>query len=413
MNRKQLILLIVLLAVLGGAGLLVQSHRNSASDSGSSEQGGKLLGENFPINDVTAINLKTGTNELNLENKDGQWRVRERAGYPADFSKISGFLVKTADLKILETEQVDASDLPRLELGPAGQGTASGTLLSLLGKDGKTLKSLTLGKSHFPKTAKPSPFGGDETFPDGRYVMLAGAKDVLLVHDALSEAEPKPEQWLNKDFFKIERPKAIAVTFSDPTISWQISRTNESGEWKLADLKPGQTENTTNLPGVSNPFASPSFDDVLPPTAKIDQTGLDKAVTVTVDTFDDFTYAVKVGKKNVDNYPISITVTANFPKVREPAPGEKPEDKDKADKAWADRQKQLDVTLKQNQAYQNWIYLVPAWSIDSLLKERRDLVVEPEKAKSAAEASTTNALPILNPDVVSPVSAPKSAGEKQ
>ncbi len=404
MNRKQLAILVVLLIVLGGAGLLVQSHHNAAADTGSGDQGGKLLGDNFPINDVAAISIQQGTNQLNLVKVDDLWRVRERNNYAADFSKISAFLVKAADLKILETEQVDAADLPRLQLATAGQGDSAGVLLTLKDKDGKTLKALTLGKSHFQKPAQKSQFGGDESFPDGRYVMAAGdTHNALLVRDPFSEAEPKPAQWLNKDFFKVERPKAIAITYPDATNSWRISRTNDSGEWKLAGLKPGQTENTTNLPSVTSPFAAPSFEDVMAAMTKPEETGLDKPTTITVDTFDDFTFTVKVGKKSGDNYPITMTVVANFPKTRIPAKDEKPADKDKADKAWQDRQKQLDATLKQAQAYQNWIYLMPGWSLDSLLKDRKDLVVEkPEEQKPAPKSDSTAAKDDTNAPLVVP-----------
>jgi hypothetical protein len=409
MNRKQLVILLVLLAVLGGAGLLVQNHRNAAADTGAKEEGGKLLGDNFPINDVAIISVQQGTNGLNLVKVDDLWRVRERNNYAADFSKISGFLVKAADLKILETEQVDAADLPRLQLA-TGQGGDAGVLLTLKDKDGKTLKALTLGKSHFQKAAQKSQFGEDENYPDGRYVQLAGdTQDALLVRDPLSEIEPKPELWLNKDFFKVERPKTIAVTYPDATNSWQISRDNETGDWKLAGLKPGQTENTTNLPSVTSPFAAPSFDDVLTSANKPEETGLDKPVTITVDTFDDFTYRVNVGKKSGDSYPMTMSVAANFPKARIPAKDEKPEDKVKGDQAWQVRQTQLDDNLKKAQAYQNWIYLVPAWSLDSLLKDRKDLVMEKaEELKPAPKNDSTAS----KDDPAPPLAVPDPAGVK-
>jgi len=411
MNRKQFVILLVLLAVLGGAGLLVQKHSNTAAtDTGVRDEGGKLLGDNFPINDVAAISIQQGTNALNLVKEDDLWRVRERNNYAADFSKISGFLVKAADLKILETEQLAPADLPRLQLA-AGQGTDAGVLLTLKDKDGKTLKALTLGKSHFPKQAQKSQFGGEENYPDGRYVMLAGdSQDALLLADPMSEIEPKPELWLNKDFFKVERPKTIAVDYPDATNSWRISRVNETGDWKLAGLKPGETENTTNLPSVTSPFVAPSFDDVLTPANKPEETGLDKPTTITVDTFDDFTYTVKVGKKSGDGYPITMMVVANFPKERIPAPGEKPEDKSKADKAWQDRQKQLDDNLKKAQAYQNWVYVVPGWSLDSLLKNRADLVTEKvEEPKPAAKSDATASKDSTN----APAAATDPPGDKQ
>jgi hypothetical protein len=407
MNRKQFAILLVLLVVLGGAGLLVQKHNSQDTETLAGDKTGVLLGDHFPINDVAAISIKRGTNELNLAKRGDLWGVRERNDYPADFSKISGFLVKTAGLKILETEQVEASDLSRLQLA-TGQGMDSGVLLTLKDKDGKTLKTLTLGKSHLPKSAQKSPFGEDQSFPDGRYVMLADdTHDALLVADPLSDAEPKPEQWLVKDFFKVERPKAIAVTYPEASNSWRIARDNETGDWKLDGLKPGQTENTTNLPSVTSPFVAPSFEDVMASTTGPEVTGLDQPTIVTVDTFDDFTYTVKIGKKIADNYPITMTIVANFPKVRVPAKDEKPEDKNKADQAWMVRQKQLADTLKQMQAYQNWVYLVPGWSVDTLLKNRADLVMEkPAEANPSAKAGSTAA----RDDASQPLAAPDPLG---
>ena len=403
MNRKQLIVLIVLLAVLGGAVMLIENHRNSAENTGAQEEGGKLLGDKFPINDVAAISIKQGTNELNLVKQNDRWCVAERANYPADFSKITAFLVKAADLKILETEQVDPADLPKLQLATTGD-LGLGTTLTMKDKDGKSIESIIVGKPHVPKNGSKSPFGEDESFPDGRYVMLAGdTHDAYLLHDPLSEVEPKPDQWLNKDFFKIERPKAVAVSFPEATNSWRIARDTETGDWKVADLKTNQTENPTNLPSVTSPLSAASFDDVMAPSAKSEETGLDKPTTLTVDTFDDFTYTVKIGKKNGDNYPITMSVVANFPKERVPAAGEKPEDKEKANQAWAERQKQLEAALAQNQTYQNWIYLVPGWSLDSILKHRNELVMEkPVEPKAGAATTSTNvdnaATPMATPD---------------
>ncbi len=402
MNHKQLAKLLVLLAIVGGIGLLVERHHNAA-DAGVRSEGGKLLGEHFPINDVAAISITQGTNELNLVKVDDVWRVRERSNYAADFSKISGFLVRAADLKVLETEQVDATDLPRMQLAAPGSAAGAGVLLTIKDKDGKAIKTLTLGKSHFQKPAQNSQLG-DESFPDGRYVLSGGdTQDVLLVADPFSEAEPKPETWLSKDFFKVERPKTISLAYPDATNSWKISRDNETGDWKVAGLKPGQTENTTNLPSVTSPFVAPSFDDVMAPATKPEASGLDKPATMTVDTFDDFTYTMKIGKKSDDHYPITMNVVANFPKERIPAKDEKPEDKIKADKAWADRQKQLDASLKQAQAYQNWIYLVPGWSVDALLKTRNDLIMEkPPEPKPGTTNNATATRDIVTPPLALP-----------
>lgn len=397
MNRKQFAILVVLLIVLGGAGWYVQMNRNRTGSVGEKGAGQKLLGESFPVNDVAHISIKQGTNELNLVKKDDLWRVRERNDYPANFSEISEFLLKARDLKVIQTEEVGASQLPRLELALTGQGANSGVLLDLKTKEDKSLQTITLGKKHMRKPAQQqqSMQFGNESFPDGRYVMLAGnTKNALLISDPLDTIQPKPETWLNKDFFKVERPKAIAVTFPEATNSWKLVRDTESGDWKFAQAKSEEKLDSAKVSPLSNPFSAPSFDDVVLLGSMPEGTGLDKPTVVTVDTFDDFTYTVKIGKKSGEAYPVTVAVTANFPKERIPAKDEKPEDKTKADKAWADRQKQLDEKLKRDQTYANWTYLMPGWNVDPLLKERKDLLVEkkeePKPAESPAPATENN-----------------------
>src|ERR1039458_4989329 len=91
MNRKQLVILIVLLVVLGIAGLKVYKS-NQTSWQGGGRQGAalKLLGD-LPVNDGASIVIKGGTNQLDLVKKEGLWRVKERNDYPAHFFAISAF----------------------------------------------------------------------------------------------------------------------------------------------------------------------------------------------------------------------------------------------------------------------------------------------------------------------------------
>src|SRR5437879_2184934 len=213
-NRKQLTVLLVLVLVLGGAGLLIRNKENAALKSGDPVIGKKLLGE-FPVNDVAHIAIKQDTNELNLVKKDDLWRVRERSEYPANYTEISDFLLKARDLKIVQHERVGPTQLPRLSL-VAGRGT-------------------------------------------------------------------------------------------DPALTVDLIR------------QPGKAS------GVANPLSSPGFVDVLP-SAKPEALGLDKPTVVTVGTFDNFTYTLKVGQKTNDDFPLAMTVSAQFQKERTPGKDEKPED---------------------------------------------------------------------------------------
>lgn len=395
MNRNQFSLLLFLVVVLGLAGLMVYNKQNNVTSAGNSAMGKKLL-PNLPVNDIAHISLKQATNQVDLAKKDGTWRVVQRKDYPANYSEISDFLIKAGDLKIVQSESIGASQLPRLELLP-GQGTNSALEVSFKDQNDKQIQALLLGKKHMQKSRTPSPYGdmGDNGWPDGRYVQVAGnSGSVAVISDALANIEPKPEQWLNKDFFKVDKVRSIAVAFQEPTNSWKLTRETESGDWKLTDAKPAEQLDSTKTSSVSNPLSSPSFSDI-DTTSKPEQLGLDKPVVVTLDTFDNFSYTLKVGQKTNDNYAMVMAVAAQLSKERTPGKDEKPEDKDKLNKQFQDQQKKLEDKLTQEQAFQNWTYLVSSWTLDPLLKTRTQLLVEkkeePKKEESKKDEKPTAA----------------------
>ena len=393
MNRKQLLILLGLVVVLGIVGLALHK-RNQTSWQGSGRQGAasKLLGE-LPVNDIASIVIKGGTNELDLVRQDNLWRVKQRNDYPANFTEISSFLLKAADLKAIQTEEIGPSQLGRYKLLPPGLATNTAVLLELRDQGGKVIKSLLLGKTHMRKSeAQPSPMGemgGNEGFPDGRYVMVGtGAKTLAVVSDPLSNVEAKPDAWLNKDFFKVEKIRSLAVAYPAATNSWKVTRDTETAtDWKLADAKPEEKLDSSKTSGFSYALGSPSFADVLPADTKPEQVGLDKPTVVTIDTFDNFTYTLKLGQKTNDNLPMVVTVAAQIPKERTPGKDEKPEDNAKLDKEFKDKQKKFEDKLSQEQSYGKWTYLVSNWTVDSLLKERNQLMAEKKDDKTASTES--------------------------
>jgi len=410
MNRKQLITLLVLVVLIGGACLMLLRNQNKSWEGANPALGKKLLGE-FPVNDVGHIVIKQGTNELNLAKKD-VWRVRERNNYPADYSEVSGFLVKLQDLKIVQDEKIGPSQLSRLSLTP-GPGTNAAVVVDFKDQSDKTIKSLLLGKKHMRKSDRPSPMGdmGEQGWPDGRYVKLANTENVSLVSEPFDRIEPKPEQWLNKDFFKIEKARSVAVTFPNATNSWKLTRDTETAEWKVAEAKPTEQLDASKASGVANPFSSASFVDV---ATNAPSAAMDKPIVAAVDTFDNFNYTLKVGQKTNDNYPVAMLVSAQLPKERTAGKDEKPEDKTKLDKEFKDKQKKLEEKLAQEKTFENWVYLVSSWTVDPLLKERSQLMVEkkeePKKEEKGAASEPAGASELKKdetPPAIPPAPAPE------
>jgi hypothetical protein len=397
MNRKQLTLILALVVVIGGLGLWLQSRDQASYGTSMGRMGEKVLGD-FDLNAVALIVIKQGTNELVLAKQDDTWGVQQRSGFPAAFNEVSELLRKLWDLKTVQTVQVGASSLDRLELTPPGSAGKSATLVELKDKDGKPIRSVLLGKKQTKAAPSPSPMGGDEGYPVGRYVMLEGKPEaVSLVAEPFSNAEPKAEQWLSKDFFKLEKPKTVAVVYTNATNSFKLLRETETGDWKLVDPAPGEVLDNSKATGVTSPLSWPSFEDVAK-DLPVATTGLDTPTLVTVETFDGLTYVFKIGKPAGDtgSY-LTLEVAGNFVKERVPGKDEKPEDKDKLDKEFKEKLEKLQEKLKTEQAFSKWIFQLPKWILDGVLKERHALMVDKKEEVKPATGAPGAAPALLQP----------------
>lgn len=387
MNRKQAILLIIAVAVIGGAGLLVYKQRNQSWEASGAQLGGKVV-KDFPVNDIEQVRIKQHTGEVNLARKNDVWVVQERNGYPANFENISDFLRKINDLKMGRAMRVTEKQLGRLELTPPDQGTNAGTLVEFKDKGGKTI-ALTLGKKDM-KEGGGGQFGGG-SWPSGRYVMVGNdPKTVGLVSEPFANIEPKAEDWIDKEFFKVENHKSIAVTGATPTNTWTVAKESTTNEWKLADAKAKEELDSGKASSVTSALSYPSFNDVAVNTTA-DKTGLDKPTVAKIETFDGFRYELKLGKKldDRDDHYMQVAVSGNFEKERTPGKDEKPEDKEKLDKEFKDKLAKHEEKLKNEKRFEQWVYVVPKYTVEPLLKGRQELLKEEPKAEEKKDESAT------------------------
>lgn len=394
MNGKQFSWLLIIAIVAGGLGWYLLKNRESDRQSFGQKIGYPILPD-FPLNDVTHVVIKNQTNELNLVREEERWRVRERSGYPADFEDIGEFLRDVWQMKAVQSIPVGPSQRPRLEVVEPTEGAkGSGTLVEFKNKDDETVGSLVLGKKHMRQADSSSPFG-DTGWPDGRYIrVVGGADEVVVVNEPLSNIEPKPDQWLDKDFFKVAKIRSVDVVYPVQTNSWTLKRETESGDMALVQLMPGEELDTSKTYGVANALSSPSFSDVLPKDADLAEYGLDEPVTVKIDTFEDFTYHLKVGEPTSDDkYPISFAVEAEIPADLPPGPeDETDEDKETRTTEFESKKEELEKKLAKEQNLEGWTYLVSKWTIDPLLKKRGEFLKEPEEETVPTDLGTESSM---------------------
>jgi hypothetical protein len=384
MNRKQLGLLIMACVVIGAVGLFLSKRKQASWDEAGAELGQKLL-KDFPINDVAQLRIKSHDAEVNVVKKGDDWVVKERGEYPANFGEVIDVLRKFLDLKVAQPQPITQAQLGRLELLPTDKATNSGTLVECKDAGGKMLAFLTLGKKHMKQAKGESQFGGG-AWPDGRYVMVGDdPKKVSLIADVLSNLEPKPEQWLNKDFFKVEKLKAVTVVAAQATNNFKLTRETESGEWKLADAKGDEKADSGKVSGMNYLLNSPSFNDVALNWSFNDTNK--PTTTATLQTFENFTYGVKLASKGGDDYYLNISVNAELPKERTGvSTNETKEVKEKLDKEFKEKKEKLGEKLKAEQSCGKWTYVVSKFTVDNLLKERKDLLAEKKEEPKKDDA---------------------------
>jgi hypothetical protein len=385
MNSKQLIILLALVAVLGGAGLVLMSRNQDAWTATDAKVGQKLLGK-FDINEVAEIHL-VADGELTLIKKDDVWRVRDRGDYPANFESIGAFLIKLSDLKVSQVEPIEPAQLADLSLVEPKPGVKAGTntasLIELKDSKGKPLQSVLLGIKHTQKRTRS--YGGDMETPDGRFVMLhSDPKNVLLISDPLGDSDPRADFWLNKEFFRIEKPKAVAFTALEASNSWKLHTDSETNALAMTEVATNEVFDAGKIASIGATLGNPTFVDVATNTAP-DQTGLDKPMVLNVDTFGHFNYVLKIGKRDAhNNYYMTVAVNADIPKERVAGKDEKPEDKTRLDKEFADKTKQLEQKLANEKKLEKWVYLVSSYSVEPLVRGRSHLYNE-KKDPSAKE----------------------------
>lgn len=373
MNRKTFLILIALLVVLGGAGLALFWQDLSAWRKADVKIGSRIF-DKLAINDVAQIRLKDGKGEATLALKDGRWVVKQRGDYSASVQEIGDLLLKLPDLKVVQTENVGEALLPRLNLldpAKADKADNAATLLELSDKSGKVIGSALLGRKVIK--IEPSPLPIKQEIPVGRYVLTQGGPTVLVLSDALKNADAKPAQWLARDFFKAERIKSL--TASGEGAQWKIIRSEEYGQWKFADGA-GQLDGSAATAAV-NALSSLAFSDL---ALGLKAEKFDKPRTLVAETFDNLTYALKLARKpDSADYYLSVTVSGEPPRERKPEAGDKAADKERLDKEFAESRKKLDERLKLERGLAAWTYVVAGKGLEPLLKDRAQLTAAPRK----------------------------------
>ena len=360
MKKNHLLLLLAVAVLAGLAGIYFQVAQSSKWSDSKTD---RTIFQNLPVNDISQIQIRSGPASVTLEKKQDEWRVAERDDYPADFAKIRNLIKMLWELKAGQEMQVGPSQLGRLKVTAPGQGTESGIEIDLKGEKESQIASLIIGKSADQSNAAAA------AATTGRFVYNPAVKDrVYLVSESFSSVDPvSVGSWLDKTFITPGELKEVDQAAWSNNPGWKVTRTDAKGEWQLEGPQSGETLDKSFAQGLSS-FAL-SFVDVRPPSVSPDETGLKDPFKVSIKTFDGFTYDFLLGRDGPDKTRyLQVNVSADLPAARLSDPNENADDKKKKDQEFD----QKNASLKER--LEKWVYLVPDWHLEQLLKRRNEIV---------------------------------------
>jgi hypothetical protein len=389
MKKNQLLLLLAVAFIASLAGVFFQL---SQSDRWNNAKTDRTIFQNLPINDVTKIQIRSVPVTVTLEKKTDEWRVAEREDYPADFTKIRDLTRMLWALKAGQETQIGPSQLGRLKLIPPGQGTDSGLEIDLQGEKDKQIASLIVGK-YVDRTNAST-----DTPATGRFVYNPVVKDrVYLVSEPFASVDPvSVGSWLDKTFIAPGEPEEIDQAAWSNNPGWKIRRQDPQADWELVSPQADEKLDKAVVQNLST--FSPTFVDVRPPSTSQEETGLKDPFKITVKTFDGFTYLLLVGKAGPDKTRyLQLSVSADLPATRTPAPNESADDKKKKDEEFDKKNAALKERLEKEKHLEKWVYLVPEYNLDQILKRRDEILSKP--SPSPAPAATSTGVPVPEPTV--------------
>jgi hypothetical protein len=376
MKKNQLFILIGLAILLGAVGTLFEVSRSAGWRNVKIDR--RVLPD-LPINKISKMKMQAANTSVTLEKKNQVWSVAERNNYPADFQKIRDLTKTLWELKAVQEMKVGPSQFPRLKVVAPGQGENSGTEIQLLDDQDKALGSLIVGKSIAQ---------GEGAGYGGRFIFNPVTKDrVYLVSERFTNIDPLTiGLWLDQTFIQSDALKEIDQSAWANNPGWKISRKNDIAPWSLEGTAPDEKLDSAFESSVG--IFSPTFQDVLSGSTPPTQTGFQDPFQIKLKTFDGFDYSIVLGKESPEKARyFQVKVSADFPVTRTPEPNETPEEKQKKDKEFNQKIAHLKERLEKEKRFEQWIYLVPAYSIESILKRRDEIIAKPTPVKSPASAN--------------------------
>ena len=362
MNPRQLLVLVVAAAVLGGlACWSMRSGRNAPP-----ADIGKPVLPGLDLARVARVDVaKPGADIAVVQGADG-WVVTNLFNYPADVGKLRANLLKLHDLRVADVSRNAAAvsgDVARVELRDAG---------------GRVLADLRLGAPY-------KRGGGGERDqwrgPSGRHVAPAGSRQAWVVKETLDEFDGDAKSWADTQILAVPGADIESVEMAAPTGS-VVALVRTNGSLQIAGLSTNEEFETSKSYGIESALSYLNFSGVADPALPDVQTGLATPAVYRVRLKNGDAYAARIGATATNSTDRYARFSAELA-----APGTNATQKAEYEK----RKAELDQKLGR------WTYLITSYTAENMTNTRAGLVKPKAPATNEVASVTTTNAPAASP----------------
>jgi len=382
MKPKTLLILLVILGLLAGAGAVLIRSRNANAPS---EGMGAYLFEPLPVNDIASIVIQTPGEKVSLRREADSWIVKERFNYRADFSRISDLVRSLKEVKTGRRFDASEAVMKRLCLkspeDAAAKQEEKGTLIEMADGKGTLLAKMVIGNTRTRDSQKGP--------PDGQYVILDGGSHVYLIDKVLSAYQSGPATWLEKSPVQVNAAEIRKITCLGPdgtNVIYTVERSEKGKDLALAGVPADRKVKTSSLNRLASALSSLKIEDVEPVSAESKSLD-DVSVRLDYTLFDGRVYHVYPGKSCSPTVPCRIRLEVALETPRSQAPRTVAESETGAgasvEEEKAPTSKAVEEAAAENSRLTPWVFTIPEWQHQALFTDPESLL-EPKVEKRDA-----------------------------
>jgi hypothetical protein len=385
MKTKTLIFLVIILGILVGAGILI--IRQKAPERNEGRMGAQLL-EQLPANRIASIIIKSSDDSVSLVKEEGQWVVKTRFNYPADFGKITDLVRRVKDIKIGRKFRSSEDTLRRLSLkdpdDPDAPGDQKGVRIYLKDEKYITLANILLGKTRMR--------GEERSFPDGQYLMLGQESEIYLIDKHFLSLGKESSAWLEKRLVKVgesEIKKIVCMSADGTKRRYLFERPDKGKDLEPVNLPANRIIEKSALRRLTGALSSLRLEDVVKPVDDSEAGDMEISSLLEYHLFDGTLYRVLPGKTCLkkDTCYLKLEVDYHRPSgVAEKGDlDETSKKEDRGNEVSKEKKTPEEYALdaqKMNERLSPWIYVIPKWQHEAFITDLDQLLEKPDRKKT-------------------------------